>query len=465
MEPFQRVHESIANDQLVHLVWAKHAAHLLNIEEAPPQMHGAEEYYGTSFDAVLGAVLSAIENGLRTLFSSEAFLRLRLGGRNGLILIFRALSMLFPVHSRPSIKQRFLWSAVRLHYFTILALSVRRSFLSARAFLAQLAVLSPSSSRSTNPLAAAILAWEGALTVRLQTWSNLIVQEDLQPLIEVSSSNIQAEFIAGGEIYRSVSAIRWYDVPAPSTPWRISISIPSSSAADTVEWLQTIMPQDLSICSLCHFGTCIFALMVATRGTSQWEVDPLWGNLVKALQHSSSWHFEPQFNSSRSDVTDDLGDRHSPEMRNGDHISGDNHPRSGTPVSPSLSPTPQGISLGQPAAMRDLVQARAPGPDTGHMDEETEVTSLLEDVLDDRKFVHKQQISYNGLTAQVGPHMSDLATAPGDLPLDDTEGAARETLPTDAPPKTQGKAVDPAAPFEQVPEARRCPNLLLRCPD
>ncbi|KAG8899883.1 hypothetical protein FRC00_000741 [Tulasnella sp. 408] len=454
LERFQRVRQAIANDQLVQLIWTRHADRLFNVEEAPPQMHGSEQYYETSFDAVLGAVLSAIEDGLKELFSSTAFLRLRLGGRNGVILIFRALSMLFPVHSRPSIKNRFLWSAVRLHYFTILALSVRRSFLAAKAFVAQLGVLSPSSSNSTNPLAAAILAWEGALAVRLQTWSNLVVQEDLQPLIEVSSPNIQAESSAGGEIYHSVSTLRWYDVPAPRTPWHISLSIPSSSVADTVEWLQTIIPQDLSICSLCHFGTCIFALMVAARGTSQWEADPLWGNLVNALQHSSLWHFEPQLNSARSDVPDDLDDRRSPEMHDGDRIFGDDHPRSGTPVSPSLSPTPQEISLGHPAVMRDLVQARTPGRDNGHMDE-AEATSLLEDLLDDKNFMHEQQISSNGLTAQVGPRLGDFAIAPGDLPLDDTGGAARETPPTNAPPKAQEKAVEPAAPFEQVPEARK----------
>ncbi|KAG8932304.1 hypothetical protein FRC01_014617 [Tulasnella sp. 417] len=446
LEPFQRVHQAIANDQLVQLIWAKHAERLLNVEEAPPQMHGSEDYYGTSFDAVLGAVLSAIEDGLRQLFSSTAFLQLRLGGRNGVILIFRALSMLFPVHSRPSIKTRFVWSAVRLHYFTILALSVRRSFLSAKAFLAQLGVLSQSLSNSADPLAAAILAWEGALTVRLQTWSDLIGLEDLQPLIEVSSANIQAESITGGEIYHSVSTLRWYHVPALGTPWHISLSIPSSSVADTVQWLQTITPQDLSICSLCHFATCIFALIVATRGTSQQEADPDWSILVGALQQSSLWHFEPQFNSSRTDVTDDLDDRRSPEMRD------DDHPRSGTPVSPSSSPTPQGISLGHPAAIRDLVQARTSGQDTDHMDEEAKATPLLQDLLDDSDLVHEQQIS-NLLTAKVGPDLGDSTIAPGDLPSDDTDVAATKILPTDAGPKTQEEPVEPAV--LQVAEARK----------
>ncbi|KAG9040409.1 hypothetical protein FS837_000683 [Tulasnella sp. UAMH 9824] len=432
--PFERVHLALADhDPLVQLLWKEHGSRLLNVEEAPPQIHLSQDLYRAAFDPLLSEVLSAIEAGLRQLFCSKAFLEHRLGGSRGILLLFRALSMLYPLYTRSSIKNRFVWSAVRLHYFTTLILSVRRSFLAAKTFINGLVTDSSTSYDPRNPFATALLAWDQALTIRLQAWANLILLEDLQPLSEISSPNVRPESDEGA-LYHSVVALRWYDVPAPGSPWQISLPISSSSISSTVTWIQTIIPSDLSICSLCHFATCIFAMMVAERPRSDWEADPAWSILIKALQKSSLWTFEPPTSSSRSDVTSDLNDQHSPASRHGDY------PRSGTPISPPSSPIPDAISLGHPAAMRNPAQAQTSSLATPHAE------------------VLKGPAAPEGATSEDDLHMGGAESRPDDSLSGAEDGVAGETLAADAPLKELGKETELQEPPARALRSRKGPS-------
>ncbi|KAG8937604.1 hypothetical protein FRC00_003553 [Tulasnella sp. 408] len=435
--PFERLHLDIAEcGPLAPLLWKEHSSRLLNIEEAPPQIHLSEDLYRKGFSIVISAVLSAVEAGLQQLFSPKAFLELRLGGRHGIILLFRALSMLYPLYSRTSIKNRFMWSAVRLHYFTTLVLSVRRSFLAAKTFVSGLVTNSPSSYGATDPLSVALHAWEQALIPRLQTWAKLIVLEDLQPLSEISTPNIHPESDEG-TLYHNVVTLRWYDVPAPGNPWQISLPIPSSSVSSTVTWLQTIMSSDLSICSLCHFATCIFALMVAERPSTHWEEDSVWSILLKTLQSSSLWTFEPPLSSSRSDVTADLNDQHSPVSRHGDYA------RSGTPISPPSSPIPHAISPGRPAAMRNSAHARATSLASAHTEGDISKPADL-----------PGRNASEGAISEDDLHMGGDAPQPDD-PLSGAEDGAVGTPAADAPPEELGNEREPEEPPVRVLRNRK----------
>ncbi|KAG8911480.1 hypothetical protein FRC01_005689, partial [Tulasnella sp. 417] len=232
--------------ELAKVLGNTHYKRLLNIEQSPPPIQGAEDLYETAFDSFLIAVLSAVEVALGQLFSAKAFLHLRLGGPRGLIIIFRALSFLFPVYSRPSIKKRFEWAAVRLHYLTTLILSVRRSFLAAKVFLATFPLQPAPSSNSSNPLSTILAIWEEALTLRLQMWSSLIILDDLQSLTQVANPNVFPQRSSGTQLYINITELRWYHVPTPGTPWQIAVPVPSSSDTQTLEFLQTFVADELT---------------------------------------------------------------------------------------------------------------------------------------------------------------------------------------------------------------------------
>lgn len=326
---------------------------LFDLQQSPPQIHTSEDLYGSSFTDILLSALVSIEEAVRQLFVPSAFLRWRLEGPNGLIILHRALSALSPLRSHPSIKERFLWVAIRLHYFAILVLPVRHSILASKSFLSQLSSQSSSTTISSGPYAAFLTAWEDALKVRLQTWSRLVEMNDLSPLTEVVGPNASMEDPPCSEIYFHATQVRWYDVPMPGTGWQIKLPFSSASHLSSVQWLQSIASGGLTITSLCHFGTAVFGLMAAACSTSGWESNPAWAVLVDSMKASASWCFDAPIPSSSSDIADYTVDQESLDITPAPNRPQESqHPRSSTPTSPSSSPKPSDITQARAAPMR-----------------------------------------------------------------------------------------------------------------
>ncbi|KIO27391.1 hypothetical protein M407DRAFT_7289 [Tulasnella calospora MUT 4182] len=417
--------------ELAQVLGNTHYERLLDIEQSPPPIQSAEDLYGPAFDSFLITVLSAVELAIGQLFSDKGFLHLRLGGPRGLIIIFRALSFLFPVLSRASIKTRFEWAAVRLHYFTILALSVRRSFLPTKAFLGTYALPTTPSSSSSNPLSTVLRIWEDALTVRLQMWSSLIMLDDLQSLTQVANPNVFPQRSSGTELYLNITELRWYHVPAPGTPWQIAVPVPSSSSAQTLEFLQTVVAEELSIGSLCYFATSIFALMVAASSTNGWEADPAWPVLIGMLRRSLAWQFQPPIDSCSSEFTEDIeecGSSALPEGGDDIHMADGEHRRSGTPISPCLSPKPNDIITGHFAAMRPVSGPMESEFDGAQEEEDMDLITQAADQSDNEEWVDEGDAS-NAI--------ADKADAP--------EAVAAVTSVGDREPKKRGNARVPVA--------------------
>ncbi|KAG8977491.1 hypothetical protein FRC05_001349 [Tulasnella sp. 425] len=367
--------ERFANESpLIYHMLKAHWERLFDLQQSPPQIHTSEDLYGSSFTEILLSALSSIEEAVRQLFVPSAFLRWRLGSPNGLILLHRALSALSPLQSHPAIKERFLWVAIRLHYFAILVLSVRRSILASKSFLSQLPSQSSSTNISSGPFAAFLTAWEDALECRLQTWSRLVEMNDLSPLMEVVGPNGSVGDPSCSGIYFHATQVRWYDVPKPGIGWQIKLPFSSASHLPSVQYLQSIDSGGLTISSLCHFGTAIVGLMAAACSTHGWEGNPSWAVLIRSMNASASWRFDTPIPSSSSDTADDMVD-HEPLgiTLTPDRPQESQRSRSGTPASPSSSPKPSDIIQDRAAPMRSNAGRHTQGLDGQHREEDVQL--------------------------------------------------------------------------------------------
>lgn len=251
-----------------------------------PRFETDKKRYGEQYDDVIDRFLSGLEASFRAFLCPEAILRWRLGGPKSLPLLLRAFASLAPVCNTPERSQRFGELSVRFHYFIILVIYVRRSYLNAKHLVASqpFHVVLPSS-----PITPLLDIWASNLENQLNAWATALDTGDIEQALKIFNAEVSWGVAVGkSELYQRVDNHPWYSVTKPGKPWSLKLGGTMSLFLSGGDWLTKVSINGASIQQLCNLGITAVVVAMAHSDILHWFDAPLWAAIAQMLSGHSN---------------------------------------------------------------------------------------------------------------------------------------------------------------------------------